>query len=71
MSKNITGYIVGALIAMLLVSALVGSIMASFHGTNTTGWSTAEISVFAVLGILVLIGLLYGFIKLAGIGGGK
>lgn len=40
--NNVVYYLIGALVVMVLVSALLPSVLQSFHNTNTTGWTTAE-----------------------------
>lgn len=56
--------IVGALVAFVIMAALMPTILGTFHGTNTTGWTTSEIAVFAVFGILFVVGLLIMIVKL-------
>lgn len=56
--------IVGALVSFVIMAALLPTILSTFHGTNTTGWTTSEVAVFAVFGILFVVGLLILIVKL-------
>lgn len=59
------GYIVGALVVLLVASAILPTALTAFHDTNTTGWSSGETSLYSVVGILVLVGVVIGIISMA------
>lgn len=63
MNKMIT-FLIGALIVGVLASSLAPSILNSFNTTNTTGWTTSQLALYGILGILFVAGLAVGFYKM-------
>lgn len=63
--NDVIMYIVGGLVVMIVASALVPTALTAFHGANTTGWTTSEIAIFSVLGVLFVVGLLIGIVYMA------
>jgi heme/copper-type cytochrome/quinol oxidase subunit 4 len=46
---------IGLVLAVILISVIV---MPTIHGTNTSGWTAAEIALWGILGLLVIVGAL-------------
>lgn len=63
--ENLVKYIVGGLVVLVLVSVLTPIGLNAIHSTNTTGWSSSETTIFGILGVLVLVGVLIGVIYMA------
>lgn len=63
--ENLVKYIVGGLVVLVLVSVLTPIGLEAIHATNTTGWSSSETTIFGILGVLVLVGVLIGVIYMA------
>lgn len=64
--------IVGLLVVALLLGALGPTIFQNLSAFATNGnLSATEKAVAAVLGVFVIIGILYGILKLAGVKFGK
>lgn len=58
-AKGAVGIIIGILVVFLLIGALLGTAMSSYHSLNTTNWTTSEIAVSAVFGIFALLSILF------------
>jgi len=60
-------WIVGLLVSALLVSALLPTIYSQFNTieADTTNFSTTELAVFSVVGVIIIIGVLYKFMKMS------
>lgn len=41
------------------VTLITSVVMVTLKGVNTTSWSTAEISIFGVTGIITVVGVIY------------
>lgn len=49
--ENMIQWAVGLLVLIALVT---GAIITTVHNANTTGWSTSEIAMWSVVGIVVI-----------------
>jgi hypothetical protein len=58
------GGIVNVAIGAIVLQAVY---LTTIHGANQTGWSASEISLWNVLGLAGIIGLLVGVLQLFGI----
>jgi hypothetical protein len=63
--NEVVNYIVGGLVVLVLVSVLAPIGLNAIHTANTTGFTTAETTIFSILGTLVLVGVLIGIIYMA------
>lgn len=52
-------YVFGLVIVIVLITAVIGTIMSNVHDVDTSGWSTAEIALWAVTGIAIVGGIVY------------
>ena len=56
-----------------IISLSIGVIMMSsvykttVHGTNTTDWSTSEIALWSVVGLVGVVGIVYGALNVFGV----
>ena len=58
-------YIVGGLVVLILASVLLPLGISQIHSANTTGWTSGEVTLFGILGTMVLIGAVVGIIYMA------
>lgn len=62
-----------AMIASLIIAVTIAAVMVAqvampiLQGTNTTGWSTTNITLFALLGTFLLISLIVAIAKATGL----
>ena len=42
------------LIAVFVIAALLGGAITSLNETNTSGWTTAQIALFGVVGVIII-----------------
>ena len=60
--------IFGGVLSLTLSSVLVTSVLIpTFRNTNTTGWTTAEITVFGLASLGAIFGLVYGVLTVFGV----
>ena len=67
--KDVSKWVVSLLVAVLIATALLPTIFASLNTmeSDTTNFSTVEIAIISVIGILILVGLLYKIMKQSGV----
>jgi hypothetical protein len=59
---------VSAVVSLVIGIILVANVfMPTFHNANTTGWTSSETSLWNVLGIAVIIGLVVGAFSMFGL----
>jgi hypothetical protein len=63
--KNVVMYIVGALVVMIVAASIIPTALQAFHNANTTGFTSGELAIYSVFGILVLVGVLVGIVYMA------
>lgn len=63
MANFITG-IISITVSVVLFSSVY---MATLKNTSTVGWSTSEVAMWSLLGILGVIGIAYGIMNVFGI----
>lgn len=63
--EHMVKYIIGALIVLVLVSVLTPIGINMIHNTSTTGWTSSESTVYSILGVLTLVGVLIGIVYMA------
>lgn len=63
--EKMINYIVGGLVVLVLASVLLPLGLSQLHSANTTGWTNGEITLFGILGVMVLIGCVIGVIFMA------
>ncbi len=69
---NLVAYIIGAVIAVFVLGAFIGSIADETIGRQNVGNVTGSLSiVLGVVPVILLVGVLWKLFKGAGIGGGK
>ena len=69
-SEDVSKWVVRTLVAILVASAILPSIYSSLNAmeSDTTNFSTVEIAIISVIGILIIVGLLYKVMKSSGVG---
>ena len=63
MANMITGIISITIGAVILSSVFIGTI----KGTNTSGFTTAEVAMWGLLTLIGIVGLLYGVLNVFGL----
>lgn len=59
---------IGGIISITLgVIVLANVFMTTVHTTNTTTWSASEVALWSVLGLVGVIGILYGTLSVFGV----
>lgn len=66
---DVSKWVVGLLVAVLIATALLPTIFTSLNTmeADSTNFSTTEIAIISVIGILILVGFLYKVMKSAGV----
>ena len=60
------GYFDG-IITLTLSAVLISTVlMATLKNTSTTGWSAAEVSMWGLIGLVSIFGLVYGAMRMFG-----
>ena len=69
-SEDVSRWVVRTLVAVLVATAILPSIYSSLNTMedDTTNFSTVEIAIISVIGILIIVGLLYKIMKSSGVG---
>lgn len=67
--KDVSKWVVSLLVAILIATALLPTIFTSLNTmeADTTNFSTVEIAIISVIGILILVGFLYKVMKSSGV----
>lgn len=60
-------FIVGIVSLVVGITLMTSLFLTTVHDTNTTGWSTGEIAIWSVLGLIGIVGILYGVLNVFGI----
>lgn len=63
--NSVIMYVVGGLVVMVIAAALVPTALQQFHNANTTGFTSGELAIFNILGVIMMIGLLIGLVYMA------
>lgn len=63
MANFISG-IISLAIGVIMVSSVF---MTTVHNTNTSGWSTSETALWSVVGLVGVVGILYGALNVFGV----
>lgn len=63
-----TNFVMGILSITIGAVVLASVFMSTIHTSNTTGWSTSEIALWGLLGIVGIAGLVYGVMAVFGLG---
>ena len=68
-TKDVSKWVVGLLVAVLIATALLPTIFSNLNTmeSDTTNFSTVEIAIISVIGILILVGFLYKIMKKFGV----
>jgi len=61
---NFIGGIIGLSIGIIIMSAVY---MTTVHSTNTSTWSTSEVALWSVVGLLGVVGIVYGALNVFGV----
>ena len=69
MENDVSKWVVGLLVAVLIATALLPTIFSNLNAmeSDTTNFSTVEIAIISVIGILILVGFLYKIMKKSGV----
>lgn len=59
------------LVACLLAAALLPVAVETLIGVNTTTWSTGAVAIWDALPIIILVGVLLGFLAFSRVGAGR
>ncbi len=62
--------LVGFLVIAILASVLIPVAITTISDTDTTGWGASEILIWGLLPLIIVVGLLFMFLKRAGLGSG-
>lgn len=66
--KNKSGSMIGGIVAITLgVVMLTNVFIATVKDVNTSGWSTSEVTLWALLSLVGIIGLVVGVLNVFGI----
>jgi hypothetical protein len=67
--QDVSKWVVGLLVAVLIATALLPTIFSNLNTmeNDTTNFSTVEIAIISVCGILILVGFLYKIMKKSGV----
>lgn len=70
MKEDVAKWAVRTLVAVLICVALFPTIFSSLNTmeSDTTNFSTVEIAILSVIGILIIVGFLYKIMKSSGVG---
>jgi hypothetical protein len=49
-----TGAIISLVIGVVIMAALLPTAMTSINGANTSGWDATQISIWGILGLIIL-----------------
>ena len=68
-TKDVSKWVVGLLVAVLIATALLPTIFSNLNTMekDTTNFSSVEIAIISVIGILILVGFLYKIMKKSGV----
>lgn len=59
---------IGGIITVAISALVMAQVyLFTIHNTSTTGWTAAEISMWGVLGLIGIVGLLYGVLNVFGV----
>jgi hypothetical protein len=59
---------IGGIITIAISAIMLANVyMFTIHNTSTTGWTAAETSMWGVLGLVGVVGLLYGTLNVFGV----
>jgi len=61
---NLIAGIVGLVLGIVLIANLY---MTTVHSTNTSTWSTSEVALWSVVGLIGVIGIVYGALNVFGV----
>jgi hypothetical protein len=63
--EKIVNYIVGGLVVLIVAAVLLPIGLTQIHSVNTSGWTTTEVTIFSIFGVLILVGILIGIVYAA------
>jgi len=68
-TKDVSKWVVGLLVAVLIATALLPTLFSNLNAMeqDTTNFSTVEIAIISVVGILILVGFLYKIMRKSGV----
>ncbi|GAG34085.1 unnamed protein product [marine sediment metagenome] len=68
-SKKTEKWVVSLLVSVLIATALLPTIFSNLNTmeSDTTNFSTVEIAIISVIGILIIVGFLYKVMKSSGV----
>jgi predicted phage tail protein len=59
---------IGGIISIAIGAVVLASVfIATIKGTNTTTWTAAEVSMWGLLSLVGIVGLLYGVLQVFGV----
>jgi len=61
---NFIGGIISLSIGVIMMASVF---MTTVHDTNTSGWTTSEVALWGVVGLVGVVGILYGALNLFGV----
>lgn len=61
-----SNFIMGMISITVSIIMLSGVVMPTVKGTNTSGWSTGEVALFGLIGLVSIAGLVYGVLAIFG-----
>jgi len=61
---NLIAGIVGLVLGIVLIANLY---MTTVHNTNTSSWSSSEVALWSVVGLIGVIGIVYGALNVFGV----
>jgi uncharacterized BrkB/YihY/UPF0761 family membrane protein len=65
-----TEVLIGFLVIAILASVLIPVAITTISDTDTSGWGASEVLIWGLLPLIIVVGLLFMFLRRAGLGGG-
>lgn len=50
--------VVGIFLTVVLAAALIPSALTTFNAANTTGWSTEQVALWGVIGVIIIVAVI-------------
>jgi hypothetical protein len=50
--------VVGLFLTVVLAAALIPSALTTFNAANTSGWSSEQIALWGVIGVIIIVGVI-------------
>lgn len=64
-------FVIVLVVLVMLVAAAVPEAISSINGADQSGWSTGEIALWGILGLVIIAAVVFGILRLSGLVGGR